>query len=153
MAEGAIAAMAVGATISLIGAEQARQDQEDAAKAQAKLKRAQATELLERFEINSKSLERLGQETKAAQQAAYGRGGVDVGTGAPLLMMEDTYSKIQRQINLEKREAEFKAKQLIRGADIEAELAGDISSAQKLENIGVFLTGAAKTGITAMGGK
>lgn len=149
----AASAIAAGTVVQLVGAENARQDQEAAAKAQAKLKKEQAQELLDRYEINAKSLKRLGQETAEAQKAAFAKGGVDVGTGAPLLMMEDTYSKIQRQINLEKRESEFKAKQLIRGADIEAKLAGDISDAQKLENLGVFLTGAAKTYMTATGGK
>lgn len=150
MASGSIAAgiMVTGAVVSYLGAEEARAQEEKAAKANAKLKKAQAVELLDRFEINSQSLERLGQETAANQQGAYIKGGVDASTGSSLLMMEDTFSKIQRQIGLEKREADFKAKQLIRGANIESDLAGDISKAKKVENIGLFVSGAVKAAST-----
>lgn len=153
MATGAAVVAGVGTTISLIASENARQSEEDAMKAQAKLKKAQAQELLERFEINAESLKRLGQETASAQTASFAKGGVDVGSGSSLLMMEDTFSKIQRQISLDKREADFKANQLIRGADIEMSLAGDISKAKKIENYGLFFTSAAKTGLSAYGAK
>lgn len=142
MATGSTAVVVAGTVMSYIGNKQAAEDQEAAARIQAENKRLQAKEMLERFELNKEEMLRTEKNVIGQQLAAYSKSGVDVGSGAALAVMEDTNRKIQRQIRLEKREAEFKAEQLYRGADIDLSLAGDISKASKIQNIGIFLRGA-----------
>ena len=140
----AAAVVAFGVTMQYFGNRKAAKAQEAAARKQAALKRFQANEMLDRFKLNEASLLRTEQETVSKQIGAMVKSGGGI-TSSSLLLLEDTNRKIQRQISLEKREANYKAEMLIRGADVDLSLAGDIDKASKVQNLGLFLTGAANT--------
>ena len=147
--EGAAAAAIVGTAISVSAKRKAAKAEARAASERAEAKRKQAYELLDRFEINKQVLQREGKQIKSRQTAAFTKGGIDVGTGTPLHVMEDTNLKIDREIINQKREAEWKADALMRGADIDLRLAGDIKKASDLETMGSFLNTGARLGMAA----
>ena len=142
MATGAAVAVVGGTALKIAADRKAAKAKARAARAEAGAKRAQAFELLERFEINADALRQEGEQFKATQIA------IAAGTGLAekslLTLMEDTNRKITREISNQRREAEFKADQVIAGADIDTKLAGDIKSASRLQTIGTFLQGASR---------
>ncbi len=139
----ALAAVAVaGTAISVIGQRKAAKAQARAARENAQQKRLQALELLDRFEINSQSLLVEAELTKGKQKVSFAGKGIDISAGSALSTIEETNAVVAKQIMLDRREAEFKAAQLRRGADIDVTLAGDIRRAQRLRTVGTFLSGA-----------
>lgn len=143
MATGAVVGLTVATTlIQAQASKKEAQAQEKALKQRADAKKVEAFELLARFKINAESLRREGEDIKAAQVGGFAKAGVEVSTGSPLSVLLDTNIKLARELGLQKREADFKAAQLRRGADIDIELAGDVRKAEKLKRIGIFFSGA-----------
>lgn len=142
MAVGAAVAAVAGTALTIAGQRKAAKNEARAARENASQKRLQALELLDRFEINSQSLLLEGELVKGKQRVSFAGKGIEVGAGSALSTIEETNSIVARQLLLDRKEAEFKAGQLRKGADIDVRLAGDIKSARKLQNIGAFLSGA-----------
>ena len=148
-----IAAVAiVGAGVQMYGQRKAAKAQEEAAAAQAAAKRLQAQDMLERFAINTSILERQCEMFKQNQLAAFASGGVDIGTGTPLVAMEQTNSAIQQQIAVDKMEVDSKVSALRAGADVDERLGGDIRKASQFQQVGTFLTGMSIAARNAGGG-
>ena len=142
MATGAAVAVVGGTALQAYGQYKASRARERAARAQAEAKKQQAFEILDRFEVNAGLLRRRGEQVKARQVLATVASGVEISDTTTLVALEDTNRKISEQIAFERREAEFKAEQLFRGADIDTQLAGDIRKARPFELAGTFLQGA-----------
>lgn len=142
MATGAAVAVVAGAAIQMYGQYKSSRARERAARAQADAKKQQAFEILDRFEVNAGLLRRKGEQFKSQQILATVASGVEISDTTTLVALEDTNSKITEQIAFERREAQFKAKQLFAGADIDTRLAGDIRKALPLQQTGTFLSAA-----------
>lgn len=141
--EVAAGAALVGTGVQAYGQYQSAQAQARAARAQAKLKRAQADEMLERMRIEELNMQQQGEEFKAAQTASFAKGGVELGTGATLIAMEDTNFKIGKQITAMKRDTIFKANQLRQGASYDIALGRDTATAGAITAAGTLLQGGA----------
>jgi len=142
MAEGAAAAAVVGTIVQLSAKSKEAKAQARAARSNAESKRLAALELLDRFELNTQALIVEGERLKAQQKTDFAGKGIDIGTGSALDVVEETNSLVAQQIILDKKEADFKAGQLLRGAEADVRLAGDIKKGARLEKLGIFLSGA-----------
>lgn len=141
----ALAAAAVGGTaLNVYGNISGANAQEEAAQRNAALKREQADELLDRQIINERIMRRAAEKAERGYVASFastGRGGG--GVGGVLQIKEE----LEENIANTRRDAEFKAKMLRAGADIETSLASDAVSAAWISGAGTILT----TGAQAYG--
>lgn len=144
MAVGAAAAVVVGTAISIKAKKKEAEAQARAARKNAQAKREQALELLDRLEVNNQSLLLEGELLKGKQETDFASRGIDVGVGSALSTIEETNSLVSRQLLIDRREADFKVKQLRSGADADVRLAGDVKSAARLAQTGMLLSGAGK---------
>lgn len=142
--EVAAAAALVGTGVTAYGQYQSSKAQAKAAEQQAKIKRQQAAEMLDRMALEEKNIEQQGEEFKAQQKASYAKGGVEVGTGAALIAMEDTQYKITKQVQTMQRDTIFRANQLLQGASFDVAYAQDVKSAGAITAAGTLLQGGAK---------
>ena len=127
------AASAIAGGVLSAGAQIASAQQEaGAAHRDAQVKDLQADEVLSRAQINARLSILQGQKLKGDQVAAFAKGGVDVGGGSPLLMLEQTSMEITREVQSIARDAQFEASQLRRGAESSRQQAKDIQTAGKL---------------------
>jgi hypothetical protein len=138
-----VAVMAVGAGVSAYANYEQGRQRAWAARQDAKLKRAQAQEMRERMAIEEVNIQEQGEGFKAQQTAAYAAGGVELGTGATLLALEDTNAKIAKRITDMKRDTLFRANQLEKGASISMTQAGQYEQAGALAAAGSLLQGGA----------
>lgn len=141
MAEGAVAALAVGTAFDVFGSINEAKAQEDAAKADANAKRLQAQELLRRSEFNIDQLEAETERFRSSQVGAAAAGGIDVGSGATLIQLEQLNRDLQEEVAAQREEAEFRAAALNAGADVSLSLAGDIRRAGRLGAVASGLQG------------
>ncbi len=136
---GYLVALAVGAKV--YGDFTEGQAKKNALKAQAKAKREQARLLMETLDINVKSLREEGLGFQQDQISAFAKGGIDVGSGAALAVLEDTQRKVNRKIVGMTRQAEFDKQQLLSGADISSKTAGDLDTAGFFQTVGTISSG------------
>ena len=136
------ATIVVGAGLQAFGSWSSSRSQAKAARAQAKLREAQARELMERARIQEKRLFAQGEEFKAQQTVGYASSGAALGTGATLVALEDTNSKIAQQVDDMKRETMFKVNQLLMGASVDMQSASDMETAGAISGFGSLLSGA-----------
>lgn len=140
--EGAIVA---GAGLQAYGQYESARQQAEASRVEARMRRAQAAEILERAKMAELSLEQTGREVVASQASAFAKGGVALGTGMTLVAMEDTNMKIQMEIENSNRDAFFRANQLIQGAAFEEKAAGQFMKAGAIQAGATLLGAAART--------
>lgn len=152
MATGAAAAAVAGTVITIEGQRREARAQASAARQNAKAKRLQALELLDRFDINSQALVLEGELVKGKQKISFASKGIDIGSGSALSTIEETNAIVAKQLILDKKEADFKVEQLRAGADADLTLAGDIKSSQRLRSLGTLFSGVGQTA-TALGTK
>lgn len=136
-----LAAMAaVGGALSLYGTIKGANDQADAVERNSALKRQQADELMARQEINEQIIREQSEKSSLSYGASFaGTGREGAGIGGILQIHRDA----QEQILNTRRDAEFKARQLREGADIQSDLASDsITSAWIGAAGGLLATGA-----------
>lgn len=138
-----VAVLAVGAGVSAYAEYEQGRQQAAAAREEAKLKRAQAREMRERMVVEEANIKQQGEEFKAQQTAAFAAGGVELGTGATLIALEDTNSKIAKKITEMKRDTLFRANQLERGASFAQTQATQYEQAGMLSAAGSLLAGGA----------
>jgi hypothetical protein len=151
MATGAAAVAVTGTAVSIAANNRRARMEARAAREQAEAKREAAFEILARAEENAELTKFEAEGFKQDQvNDLVSRGMGD--TLNTLAAMEDTNNKVQRQLDIERREAEFQADQLFAGADISERLAGDIKKTARLENLGLFLQGTSSA-IAAKGGR
>ena len=84
----------------------------------------------------------MGELLKGKQQIDFAGRGIEITSGSALTTIEETNSMIARQLMMDKREADFKVKQLRSGAEADITLAGDIKSAARTRQFATFLQGA-----------
>lgn len=142
MAEGAAVAAVAGTVMSIKAQKKEAEAQARAARENAEAKRATALELLDRLELNNQALIIEGELLKGKQQIDFAGRGIETTSGSALSTVEETNSMVARQLMMDKKEADFKVKQLRSGAEADIRLAGDIKSAARLKQMGLFLSGA-----------
>jgi len=139
MGTAAVGAMVVGSLISAKGTMDAADAQADAAKASARAKRGQAVELLKRANINADRTRASGEALTEDQKGQFAAGGVSVGSGSTLAVMNDTMNQVEQSVRDNLQEANFKASMLRAGADVDVSLAGDIKTASKFQAAGTLI--------------
>jgi cell division septum initiation protein DivIVA len=131
----------VGAGVSAYGQYQSSLATARAAREQARIKRANAAEMIERMEIQEKRLLAQGEEFKAKQINQYAGSGAQIGAGATLIAMEDTNMKITQGIEDMKRDTLFKASQLTMGANFDIQQGGEAIKAGAISAGATLLEG------------
>lgn len=142
MAAGAAVAVVGGTILSIEAQRKEAEAQARAARQNAKAKREQALELLDRLELNNEALIVEGELLKGKQKIDFAGRGIETTSGSALSVIEETNSMVARQLMLDKKEADFKVKQLRAGAEADITLAGDIKAASRLRQMSTFLSGA-----------
>lgn len=139
-----LAAIAVTSTvISAYGSIQESEARAEQARREAALKRMQADEVLDRAEINAGLMDRQGKRLISSQVASFGASNVSLGASQYGLLSE-TERNVDEQIQLMRRDAEFRAKMLREGASSADVLAGQIQSAGYWSAAGTLLGGGSK---------
>jgi hypothetical protein len=128
-----------GAAAKIYGDYQSNKAQAAAAAAQARVKRIQAYDLLERSEYNIRQTKQEADIFKHRQIATSIKSGVDI-TGSALLALEDTAMKLSVEVTNQQKEASAKANALFMGADIDMQLSGDIRKAGQYQMYGSLLS-------------
>jgi hypothetical protein len=141
--EVAAAVMIGSAAVSAYGTYQQSQAQAKALREQSKAKKMEAREVQRRFEINRKALRMKGEEVKGEQLAAAAASGVDVTSGTPVTLLEDTEAKIIQQIEYETQATSFSTEQAIRSADFTKAQAGRVQTAGTIAAFGQLAGGSA----------
>lgn len=141
MATGAAIATGVGVGLSAFGQIEQARAQKKAAQAQADAKRLQAFEVLRRSEFNIDQLEEEARRFRGQQTTAFAKAGVDVGSGASLVQLEQLNRDLVDEIESQREEARFKAQALFEGADIDTRLSGDLQTAGQIRAVGTTLQG------------
>jgi hypothetical protein len=130
-----------GAGMQAFGQFQSGQASAKAARQQAKLKQAQAQEMLNRMAIQEGRIRDQGEAFKGQQLTEFGSSGIQLGTGSTLIAMEDANLKINQQVEDMKRDTIFRANQLMIGADYEIQQGRDSISAGAVMAGGSLLEG------------
>lgn len=109
----------IGAAINAGSSIAKGQAAKKSANEQASLKRAQAKELLARTELNVQETFRQGERLKGQQVTSFAGSGVDLGSSSVLAMLEDSAGQIRRDVYNMRKEANFDADQLMKGAEFD----------------------------------
>lgn len=144
----AAAAGLVGTGLGVYADYQKSKAQQRAVEEGADAKRQQAYELLSRSDVNIQRLKREAEVFKATQVGQVARSGAAL-RGNTLIQMEQLNSDLLETIADQRREAAFKAEQLMRGADIDTRLASDIRQDRSLSLFAGILGTAGKGGEAA----
>jgi len=100
-----------------IGGQIAESDaQQKAAKRNSIASEIQAREILKRSKVNQEIVKEEGLALQANQVGAFARAGVDVGSGSPLSVLENTASNVRQEVATLGEEAEFAAREIRAGA-------------------------------------
>lgn len=127
----------LGLGINVLGQLNGAAAQAEATRRNAAMKNAQADELLARQLINE---EIMREDADYAALNVRTADGIDqTGVGQQLWIKKN----LQRNLELSRREAEYKARMLRQGADIDMQLGSDLQSASYLSAAGSVLGGGA----------
>lgn len=136
------AGAAAGLGLSVVGTVLAAQAQKEAAEKEASLKRDQADELLSREAINEQILRDQSEDLTKDYGAAFAASGLGgSGIGGTLKLR----SNLEQTLANSRRDAEFKARMLRAGADMQGQLASDVYTAGIITGAGTALTGGMST--------
>lgn len=152
-AEVAAGAAIVGVGMQAYGQYKASEEKAAAARQDARLRKAQAKEMLERLNIEEQDLRLEGESFKAEQQTAYAKSGVAIGSGATLLALEDTNYKITKQLQTMRRDVTFRADQILKGAQYTEQSASSIARAGSIMAGATLLQGGADIYANSPGNK
>ena len=139
-----LAVAAAGTAIQVYGQMQAANAQANAATQDADAKRLMAKEVQDRQDITRETFRRQGVAMMGNQSSQYAAGNVDVGSGSPLMTMENTLAEVNRKINNNQIEADFRSRMYLIGAGNEDALAAGDRSSAWWKAAGTILTGAAQ---------
>lgn len=130
-----------GTAISAWSSMEAGKAEAGAFKDAANAKRRQADSVMERFDINAEFTRMEGRGFQNRQRAAFASGGVDIGSGAALSALEDTASKIERRVELDRMEADANVDALLLGADLDVKSAKSSIKSGNLRALGSIASG------------
>lgn len=120
-------ALIVGsAAFTMYNQYQQNKSQAKAAKMNASLKERAALEVFDRAEFNIGQLEKDAIRFKGKQQSIAASSGIDIGSGNVLMALEDTNQRLVEAVEIEKREAEWRANAIRAGASLDMQQARDI---------------------------
>lgn len=135
-----IAVAAAGTAIQVYGQMQAANARSAAANDEANAKRLMAQEVQDRMNLNRETLRKQGDTMIGNQRSQYAAGNVDVGSGSPLLTMENTFAETKRKINDQQIEADFRSRMDIIGAASDERLASQYQQSGQIGMVGTLLT-------------
>jgi hypothetical protein len=135
--------LVAGAGIQAYGAWAGGQAAAKAARQQAKIKKAQIEELIERMKIQEGRFKEQADSFQAQQIVEFAASGAQIGTGATLVALEDTNMKINQQIDDMKRDTLFKVNQLKMGASVDMQEGNNAATAGAISGFGNLLAGVA----------
>lgn len=131
--------LGAGSLLSAWGAFAQGDAQANAANDAAKMREIEAQEVLERLNINRRSIFDQGSRFKVRQRqsiAAQGR----LSDDSTLSLLEDTNAQVSRELFNAEREAEFRAQGLRSEAGFARSRADELRNAGALEGVGTLLT-------------
>lgn len=134
------AVAAVGLVGQAVGGAMAGKARKRAAEQQAQMKREQADELLRRAKRNAVSLIKERNILKGKQASGFAKAGVEM-SGSALEVLNATDETYRQEVVNARQEAQFKANQLRRGADVDMKLASDIGKANIISTAGDVVAG------------
>lgn len=129
---------AAGTAFSVFGKISEANARSEAAEREAELKRRQARELLLRQSINESIMREEAVRSGLSLASRNSRGESGGGIGSLLTVKKET----EQNILLSRREAEYQAEMIRRGADVNMKLAGDIKTASYIGAAGTLLSSA-----------
>lgn len=132
---------AAGLATSLYGQISGASAKADADRKNAQIKNMEADELLSRQTINEGIMRDQAELQGLGYQSSFASTGRE---GAGLGGLLTIKKNLDQNLILSRRDAEFKAKMLRMGADIDLNLASDEQTAGYISGAGTLLTGAAK---------
>lgn len=132
----------IGTGVQVGGQIAAGNARSKAAQQQAQIKNEQADELLKRAETNILAIKRQRNKVVSQQASGFAKANVEA-SGSMLEVLENTEVEFKREVVNARREAEYKADQLRRGADIDLQLASDIKTASTIGGIAAGIGGVA----------
>jgi len=136
-------ALALGSAGAQFGSSMdAASEAEALAKKNRGLSNEQALEIIRQSKLSAKNILKSGRELTGKQVSAFAAGGVDVGSGSSLMVMENTAAEFKRDAYEELRSSKFSATALRRRAQAQVDAA---KSGKKAALIG----GIANLGLTA----
>lgn len=141
-----------GTALSVYGQLKAANAEQEAAQREADNRRLQAEEVLRRGKEKEITLTHQGEQLLGAQATGFGKSGITL-EGSPLLAMETARNAITRDILESRRDSQFRADQLIRGADAQTILAEQRREAANWNVAGTILTSASNVAMAATGKK
>jgi hypothetical protein len=121
-----------GTTLSALAIYQEGQDRAESLLEDARNKRLQSIEILNRANQNTEIYKKKANEVMSQQIATYAKSGVDVSTGAPLDALSESVDVMVSEINNIRREAAFEASQVMKESKSREKLAGQMDTASKL---------------------
>lgn len=141
----ALSSFLLGAGILLEGGSQvfSASSRAHASEQDAILKNEQADEVIRRAGVRTELMQDQQRQLEGAQVTSAVSSGFTL-QGSPLLLMEASQKRINREIDEMNKDAQFQAEQLRRGADISSEMASDITTAGWIGAGGSVLGGASK---------
>jgi hypothetical protein len=131
-----IGASILGLGLNLWGTLTGASAQASAAEANARAKAQQADELLAREQINEDIMREQSRRSELSYASGAAMGESGGGIGGILTMKKD----LETSINNSRHEADFKAKMLRAGAEIDSNLASDMQTAGALSGAGTLLS-------------
>ncbi len=135
----AAAIAAVGAGVAIYGEIAGANSRADALRADSRNKNRQADELLARQRINEAILRDQSEFSQRDYVASFAATGVE---GSGLGGVVRLRKNLEEQISNSRRDAEFKARMLRAGANVDSQLASDAMTAGYLRGTGTALTAA-----------
>ena len=129
-----------GTAIQVYGQIQGAQAKAGAAATEAAAKQAMAQEVQDRQNLNRETLTMQGDAQIGNQVSQYARGNVDVGSGSPLMTMENTYATVKRKINNDQIEADFRSRMDLLSSANDQNLSNQYSQAGGWNAAGTLLT-------------
>ncbi len=125
----------LGTAMTAYGQISSAAAQADAQRADAAAKRLQADELLARQAINEQIMREQSTRAELTYGSAFAATGVEGGGLGGIMRLRKTTLE---NIALSRRDAEFKAKMLRMGADVQSELASDMMTAGIISGVGTI---------------
>lgn len=135
-----VALAAAGTAVQVYGQIQSANAQANAATQDADAKRLMAQEVQDRQNLNRETMRRQGEATMGNQSSQYAAGNVDVGSGSPLMTMENTLAETNRKINNNQIEADFRSRMYLISAGNEDDVANADRTSGWWKAAGTILT-------------
>lgn len=133
--------MGGAALVSAYGAIKSANMQADALEEQARLKRISAMEAVKQSERDAELTIKRGKDIASGNTSAFGRSGVDLGSGTPLLMIANNLVKSRDEAKNILEQGQFRAGMMDAEAGSNEYIANQTRTAGRISAFGSILSG------------